>query len=200
MARPKEFDRYQALQAAISVFRNQSYAATSIDDLLNAMNIGRQSFYDTFGDKRSLYIEALTIYLDESYQHIVRSVKNASSPLQALHELIFSAAGENSEARALGCMGISTICEFGSRDEEITAIGRKGSKRMELALQEVIAQAKILGEIPPAQNETHAARFVMSILIGMRVRAREGCEPEFLRDLATFTVNSLHADIFKYMP
>jgi len=35
----------------MSVFWRKGYAATSTDDLLRAMNIGRQSMYDTFGDK-----------------------------------------------------------------------------------------------------------------------------------------------------
>src|SRR6267142_1909851 len=59
MARPREFDRDAAVQRAMSVFWRKGYAATSTDDLLRAMNIGRQSMYDTFGDKHRLYLEAL---------------------------------------------------------------------------------------------------------------------------------------------
>ena len=46
----------------MSVFWLKGYAATSTDDLLQAMKIGRQSMYDTFGDKRRLYVEALERY------------------------------------------------------------------------------------------------------------------------------------------
>jgi len=60
VARPKAFDRAQALQAAMQVFWVKGYEATSLEDLLAAMEIGRQSLYDTFGDKRRLYLEALT--------------------------------------------------------------------------------------------------------------------------------------------
>jgi len=54
MVRPKEFDRDAAVERAMSVFWSKGYAATSTDDLLQAMRIGRQSMYDTFGDKRRL--------------------------------------------------------------------------------------------------------------------------------------------------
>ena len=62
MARHKEFDLDTALTAAIHVFSQHGYEGTSTDDLLMAMKISRQSMYDTFGDKRRLYLEALERY------------------------------------------------------------------------------------------------------------------------------------------
>jgi len=35
--------------------------ATSTDDLMRAMELGRQSMYDTFGDKRALFLKALEV-------------------------------------------------------------------------------------------------------------------------------------------
>ena len=49
MARPKEFDQERALHRAISIFSQKGFAATSTDDLMRAMDLGRQSMYDTFG-------------------------------------------------------------------------------------------------------------------------------------------------------
>jgi AcrR family transcriptional regulator len=59
VARQREFDRIDTLDKALEVFWQKGYAATSTSDLLDAMQIGRQSMYDAFGDKRSLYLEAL---------------------------------------------------------------------------------------------------------------------------------------------
>src|SRR6202030_156629 len=62
MARPREFDREEALECATGVFWAKGYASTSTDELLAAMGIGRQSLYNTFQDKRALYLEALERY------------------------------------------------------------------------------------------------------------------------------------------
>ena len=71
MGRPKAFDPDEALQAGVELFWRQGYAATTTDDLARAMGIGRQSFYDTFGDKRRCYLEALRRY---SHAEIGRQV------------------------------------------------------------------------------------------------------------------------------
>ena len=67
MARSKEFDRDAALQAAILTFAARGFEGTSTDDLLLAMGIGRRSMYDTFGDKRQLYLAALRRYAADSH-------------------------------------------------------------------------------------------------------------------------------------
>ena len=47
MARPREFDREEALERATGVFWAKGYASTSTDDLLT-------SLYNAFQDKRAL--------------------------------------------------------------------------------------------------------------------------------------------------
>ena len=61
MARPKEFDRDSALQKAVDVFCDRGYDGTSTEELLRAMDISRQSLYDTFGDKRQLYLDRKSV-------------------------------------------------------------------------------------------------------------------------------------------
>jgi TetR/AcrR family transcriptional repressor of nem operon len=56
MARQKEFDRDDALDEAVKVFASHGYEGASTDALLSHMGISRQSMYDTFGDKRQLYL------------------------------------------------------------------------------------------------------------------------------------------------
>jgi TetR/AcrR family transcriptional regulator, transcriptional repressor for nem operon len=70
MGRPRELDRERALKGATGGFWANGYAPTSTEDPLAAMRIGRQSLYNAFGDKRTLYLEAL-----ECYQRATLSVR-----------------------------------------------------------------------------------------------------------------------------
>jgi hypothetical protein len=42
------------------------FAGTSTDELMRVMDVGRQGMYDTFGDKRALFLRALETYVNES--------------------------------------------------------------------------------------------------------------------------------------
>ena len=70
MARSKEFDQEKALRKAILLFCQQGFTATSTDELIGAMNVRRQSMYDTFGEKRALFLKALKMYVTESVRTI----------------------------------------------------------------------------------------------------------------------------------
>lgn len=59
MARPREFDESLAIDAAAEVFRRRGYAATSIEQLVEATGVHRGSLYATFGSKRGLFLRAL---------------------------------------------------------------------------------------------------------------------------------------------
>jgi TetR/AcrR family transcriptional repressor of nem operon len=59
MARTKEFDPDKALQSAVNVFWRFGYEHTSLETLMREMGISKQSLYDTFGDKRSIYFRAM---------------------------------------------------------------------------------------------------------------------------------------------
>src|SRR5258707_14282713 len=125
MARPKEFDRDAAVERAMSVFWLKGYAATSTDDLLRAMKIGRQSMYDTFGDKRRLYIEALERYQKESVAGHINRLRSTASPLAGIEALVVGMIPSDRTARETGCMGVGPTSEFGNGDTELTRLRTK---------------------------------------------------------------------------
>src|ERR1700692_2938456 len=122
MARPKEFDREAAVGRAMSVFWLKGYAATSTDDLLQAMQIGRQSMYDTFGDKRRLYVEALERYQREIVAGHIKRLRSVASPLAGIEALVVGVIAPDRTTREKGCMGVGAICEFGNGDAELAEL------------------------------------------------------------------------------
>src|SRR6266404_9842066 len=75
MARTKGFNPRRALAKAMGVFWRLGYEHASTEILIRAMGIARQSLYDTFGDKRALYLKALAFYRDETNGDMQRMLR-----------------------------------------------------------------------------------------------------------------------------
>jgi TetR/AcrR family transcriptional regulator, transcriptional repressor for nem operon len=191
MARPKEFDREDALAAAMRLFWAKGYDATSTDDLRHAMGIGRQSFYDTFGGKRTLYLEALRRYQDDSVATRIKTLRAAGSPLFAIEKFLVAVARETPTQRALGCMGVRAICDFGTSDPDVSAMGNSAGAALESALEDTLRNAKIRNEVRSALDVRAAARFLHATLTGLKIAARAGSTPSALRGIAEVAVDGL---------
>jgi len=135
MARPKEFESEAALKNAIEVFSEHGYEGTSTDALVQAMGIGRQSLYDTFGDKRRLYLEALQHHTAESISNQLCALNSASSPVKGLAAMLNLAVSLAIADPAPKCLGISAVCEFGRSDPEVTMITDLAGRTMLAGLE-----------------------------------------------------------------
>ena len=191
MARPKEFDRDTAVDRAMSIFWLKGYAATSTDDLLQAMKIGRQSMYDTFGDKRRLYLEALQQYNADSVADVIANLNMASSPLKGLEAALIAFASRPAQQFRLGCMGIASICEFGRADADVALLNDSAGRTLLSAFERRLAEAKAAGEVASNLDVHIAAEFLQATLAGIKVAARGGTAAETLKDIARLALRSL---------
>ncbi|MFT8764128.1 MAG: TetR/AcrR family transcriptional regulator [Gluconobacter potus] len=189
MARPKAFDRGAALAAATKTFATYGYEGTSTEALVKSMGIGRQSMYDTFGDKRALYLEALQHYCFESVGQIAVTLQATGSPLTAIEAALLGFAARIQDDSM--CLGVGSVCEFGRRDREVTAIGKSSAASMQNIFAATIQRGKDLGEIPPEIDPKNAARFINATFIGLKVMARGGATHDELRATARMALRCL---------
>src|SRR6202011_105073 len=146
MARPKEFDQERALHRAISVFSQKGFAATSTDDLMRAMDVGRQSMYDTFVEKRALFLKSLKVYVFKNVLAINVELQAPGSPLAAIRSALVHFSERKDLSSTDGCMGINAICEFGMRDEDVTRITRRAANAQRHTLMDTLRRAQMQGE------------------------------------------------------
>ncbi len=191
MARPREFDADLALKRAMSVFWAKGYAATSTDDLLKAMKIGRQSMYDAFGGKQRLYRDAIERYQQESVGGHLERLRSGSSPLAGIDALLIGLIPTNDEERRLGCMGVGSAAEFGTTDPYLVELRARSGAVLCEALTERLRAAQVSGEIDPAWDVPLAARFLQTTMQGLQLAARAGADFASLKDLATFALARL---------
>jgi TetR/AcrR family transcriptional regulator, transcriptional repressor for nem operon len=184
MARPKEFDMERALHGAISAFSQKGFAATSTDDLMRAMEVGRQSMYDTFGDKRALFLKALEAYVSEGVRAINAELQSPGSPLAAIRSALVHFSERKDLSGTDGCMGINAICEFGTRDEDVTRITRRAANAQHRTLMDTLRRAQMEGELDTRTDLESLADFFESTLAGIRIAAKAGKTRPALRRIA----------------
>ncbi len=191
MSRPKEFNRETALASAIRVFAEHGYEGTSTEALLQGMRISRQSMYDTFGDKRRLYLEALQRYCFESIGTIAAALQSGGSPLAGIEAALLSFALRARSSSESGCLGVNALCEFGRRDREVTAIGDASGATLQNIFESAVQQAKDRGEIAADVNPQEAALFLNATFIALKVMARGGADAQALHSITQTALRSL---------
>jgi TetR/AcrR family transcriptional repressor of nem operon len=124
MARPIEFDRPRAVDKAMALFWRKGYQATTLADLLAAMDIGRSSFYAAFTDKRSLFIECLDLFSARTLELLQRACAEMP-PLDALQDFFernfTGARGAGAVRGHWGCMLVNTVLEMAGVDDDLAA-------------------------------------------------------------------------------
>ena len=159
----KQFDRETVLRKAMQLFWSQGYEATGVADLLETMRIGRQSLYDTFGDKRSLFLEALRAYFGEQGARVITRLRAPGSPQENLRAVFAQWEQMLEEMGPFGCLMGNTAVELGPHDEEAAEIVRAGFARVRQEVAETIRRGQQTGEIRAGDPDELASLIVVAI-------------------------------------
>ncbi len=186
MPRKKEFDVDMVLDKAMAAFWTRGYEATSLNDLLDCMQIQRASLYNAFGDKRTLFLLTLRRYDVIYRQAEVAKRMNMPSPRQAILGLFQDAVTAVVEYEARnGCFLINTALELSPHDEEVAEIVRAAFTHMEHKFfRKMIEKSRAMGEIAPSVVPATTARALLSLLIGLVVLSRSRPEKILLQSIA----------------
>ncbi|MCB1689820.1 MAG: TetR/AcrR family transcriptional regulator [Halioglobus sp.] len=173
MARSPEFDRNNALEAAMKLFWARGYTATSLPDLLAAMGIARSSFYASFGNKRQLFMECLELFGDRTYAIVEKDARKLSPT--ALPRAFFEATLlETSQRRSRqGCMLVNTVLELADVDEALSQLAARKLSAIESAFARAFQLAQQNGEMSTTRRPEELASLVMTINLGLRVQSRK---------------------------
>jgi TetR/AcrR family transcriptional regulator, transcriptional repressor for nem operon len=184
MARPREFDEGAALDAAIQCFWSQGYEATSVRDLANAMGIAGPSLYNTFGDKRTLYRQALEHYVERGFCDRVRRFESELAPRAAIgaffDEIIELSLADDQRK---GCLIVNSALELAPHDPEFQVALADVLRDMEAFFHRCVKAGQDKGSINGSLPADDLARMLLGLLMGLRVLARSRPEPELLRGL-----------------
>jgi AcrR family transcriptional regulator len=187
MGRPREFDADMALDSAIGVFREHGFEGASAEMLVNAMGIGRQSLYDTFGDKWQLYRSAMRRYgMGECSAHFeaLRSGVLAIDGIDAMLRRVVETAHQP-------CLGIGSICEFGVSRPDLAEVHAPLAKTLRDAIAARVRDAQRDGDLASNLDPETASEFLIANIAGIRVAGRGGANRAALTGLADMALRAL---------
>jgi TetR/AcrR family transcriptional repressor of nem operon len=191
IGRPTEFDRREALEKAMDLFWRNGYEATGLTELTQQMGIGRQSLYNAFGDKHSLFVEAVEHYAHTNSQPIIGTLQESGSPVgnirKALEGVVEFAAGGDCR----GCLVTNSIVELAPHDDEVRKIVGSIVSRVEKAFQKTLDRAVAAGEIPANTDTRAVARFLNGTLHGLVVLGKASTNRAALRDVVNVALSAV---------
>lgn len=185
MARATPYDREKTLDAAMSLFWDKGYHATSLKDLEGALSMKPGSIYAAFRSKENLYLLALEKYFTASRAFFRKQAAQAETPLQGLADNLRAYPQLSTEdAARQACMLTKTMVDTRSTDAVISQQSRKYMGEMRIEIAKVFEAAKLCGELPADADPNRLARRYQANLTALRLELHQGTEQAELLDLA----------------
>ncbi|MET9965793.1 TetR/AcrR family transcriptional regulator [Streptomyces sp. NPDC006356] len=186
MARTKEFDPEAALQAALELFWQRGFEATSMSDLVEHLGIGRASLYATFGSKHELYLKALERYDRAGLPPIMRELSQPGPALPAVRAVVrrYATEAADDRLRLNGCMVTNAAAELAPHDPAAARRVQRNWDQLETVLHSALIRAQAQGELPADRDPLTLARMLLVLLQGLRVVGKASSDPARVRDAA----------------
>jgi TetR/AcrR family transcriptional repressor of nem operon len=192
LARLREFDEQKVLEAAMQVFWEKGYEATSLSDLTAAMGIQRPSIYSAFGDKKELFEAALRKYTQQHSSNVRAQLQKGKSVKEAFRSYFESlVANEYDEELNRGCFCINTMVELAPHDAKFEILTREHQMYLAVLFQEAIERGMRSGELDSATNAAALAQTLVVSLIGLTVLMKSKPDRAFVDNSVLLTLSLL---------
>ena len=190
--RPRAFDRAQALQSALEVFWRRGYAPASVAELCKAMRIKPPSLYATFGNKATLFLEALRHYEHTYWDGPSRRFQEEPDVYVAVEHFFRDAACILlSPHTPCGCMVVLAAVNIAEDETEIIAAVRELRQATESLFADRLQRAVREGQLPPQTPVEPLAGALNTLLEGLSLQARDGLSLPELSAIAALAVRLL---------
>jgi TetR/AcrR family transcriptional repressor of nem operon len=192
MARPKEFDRSDALEKAVQLFWLQGFESTTMSDLQQTLGIGRQSLYDTFGSREKIFQEALQHYIAWANGRNAELLE-ADNGLEAVRNFFeLNIDGLSGPGPRRACMMFNTSVEVAPHDPEIAKTVGEGIKDLQNALAAALERAKAQGDLSVDADVKSLAMYLASQQAGLGVMSQAGASRTDMRAVAYIALDALN--------
>jgi TetR/AcrR family transcriptional repressor of nem operon len=175
MVRSREFDEDEVLERAMEAFWLRGYRATTLEQLLEAMQLSKSSFYATFGSKKDVLLTALRRYADSAMGGLVAPLLRPQAGRAEIEETLERLVRHaRSRDGARGCLVNNCLGEVAPHEPDVRVAVRTILAALEARLVEIVSRAQEAGEITRDESPRTIARFLATTFgaINMAAKAR----------------------------
>lgn len=189
--RPKDFSEARVLDKAVDVFWKQGYEATSLEDLLAAMGIGKGSMYHTFGNKRDVFERALARFMENFTSWFGSEMAKAANPIDFIKKFFRDLARQGKNEHKKGCFLGNTVAELAGIDPGLQKLAAGYLQQMETLFLVHIQRAQATGQLKTSEEPALLARHLINLWNGINISRRVYHQPGELLPLIDMQLRAL---------
>jgi TetR/AcrR family transcriptional repressor of nem operon len=189
--RPKAFDEATVVGRAMELFWLKGYEAAGLTELLEHMGISRQSLYDTFGNKRGLFMRVIEHYRATQLSAALALLEREGSHIENVKAVVGFFEDLALDNRCRGCLVANTLVELGSENGEVADLLRDTLELLRRSLQHSLEEAQRGGELPKNKSPEKIAHALTNATIGLAVTGKLQMDPASVHDIYVGTLSML---------
>lgn len=190
MPRTPTFDRDAKIEEAMEVFWEQGYEATSVQDLVDHLELNRSSLYNAFGGKHELYLEALDRYRKKGIERLRRQLQDASTAMKGIRQA-FMAVAERATASCCGCFTTNAAVECAPSDACTQERARESFGQMRTLFRAAVEEAQEEEAIDASRDAEALGRHLTNAYNGIHLTAKTEPPDAVVQDIVEETLRGL---------
>jgi AcrR family transcriptional regulator len=180
MVRSRSYDEDEVLTLAMHAFRREGYSRISIPQLETATGLSSGSIYNSFGDKRGIFLASFEYYLRAVLQRRIIQYAKPEDGLAGVRRLFMTLLREpNSET--FGCLITNSAIEFGADREMVEPLILRGFGVLERLFVDRLAAATSSGQLSKNFDPKVGAVRLLALYQGVLVLVRGGYDLKSVR-------------------
>lgn len=192
VARPREFDRDEALAKARDAFWTRGYEGTSMADLVSELGIASARIYAAFGSKEDLFREAIGLYEAGEGGFVDRALAEESTAHQAIARILREAVETYTRpGKPWGCMVVTAATNCAAENGRLQDWLAERRRRQTAAIAERLERALHDGEFSEDIDVERLADYLTAVMHGLSVQARDGVSAERLTALCDLPLRTV---------
>ncbi|MEV4817093.1 TetR/AcrR family transcriptional regulator [Micromonospora tulbaghiae] len=193
MPRPRKFVESDVVSSASEVFAVHGLAASTLDDLVRATGLGKQSLYNAFGGKRELFLRALSEDREEATRAVSEALgHDGASPLERIRGHMLRMAIEFSSSDRRVSLTTRALVESTGEEDPLSTVTKAGIEQLAGVYAGCLEHARENGDLPEDANVQSLAVYFVAVTRGMELLGRAGVGRGVLTTVALDALRALH--------